>query len=320
MKQRCLATSPDNRLTELPPDSLQERLAAGAGPVWIDVEDYESEELAAWLESLAMSPGAVRACSEAGGRTQVCVFNREVFFELPALASEAGSERVVVAFLCTKNLCVTIHRKPVAALARTADALTRDMELLEASTAQLTSTILAGLSGPIIDGVDDIRSRVLKMRDQMDRDPDGVDLGEILDYGSAIRSLDAITSEHVVCFGKLKLLQSTVLDISGNNTFQTVASDAQYLDRAGDRLEKRLATLRDQYSMNQQDRTNQRLAVLTVISAIFLPATLLAGIYGMNFDVMPELHFPYAYPAALGLMVALAIGMLWYFRYRGWFK
>jgi len=48
--------------------------------------------------------------------------------------------------------------------------------------------------------------------------------------------------------------------------------------------------------------------------------TLLAGIYGMNFDVMPELHFPYAYPAALGLMVALAIGMLWYFRYRGWFK
>ncbi len=132
--------------------------------------------------------------------------------------------------------------------------------------------------------------------------------------------MDAITSEHVVCFGKLKLLGSTVLDISGNSAFQTVASDAQYLDRVGDRLEKRLANLRDQYSMNQQDRTNQRLAVLTVISAIFLPMTLLAGIYGMNFDIMPELHFRWAYPAVLVLMAAVAAGMLWYFRSKGWFK
>ena len=72
--------------------------------------------------------------------------------------------------------------------------------------------------------------------------------------------------------------------------------------------------------MNQQDRTNQRLAVLTVISAIFLPMTLLAGVYGMNFEVMPELHFRYAYPAVLVLMVAVAAGMILYFRSRGWFK
>lgn len=170
MKQRCLALSENDRLTEVPPSSLQERVEAGDGLVWADIEDSTDTELAAWLESLAMSPGAVRAFEEAGGRTQVRVFNREVFFELPGLASEAGSERVAVAFLCTKNLCITIHRKPVAALARTAHALTGDIELPEASTAQLVSNILAGLSGPVIDGISDIRSRVLEMQDQMDRD------------------------------------------------------------------------------------------------------------------------------------------------------
>jgi magnesium transporter len=208
----------------------------------------------------------------------------------------------------------------VAALAKTADALTRDVQLSGASTAQLASSLLVGLTGPLIDGVGAIRTRVLEMQDQMDRDPGGVELGEILDYSSAIRSLDAITSEHVACFGKLKLLESAVLDISSDSAFQTVASDAQYLDRVGDRLEKRLDNLRAQYSMNQQDRTNQRLAVLTVISAVFLPLTLLAGIYGMNFDVMPELQFGWAYPAVLLVMVAVAIGMIWYFRSRGWFK
>ncbi len=48
--------------------------------------------------------------------------------------------------------------------------------------------------------------------------------------------------------------------------------------------------------------------------------TLLAGIYGMNFDVLPELHYRHAYPLVLGLMVAVAAGMLWYFRSRSWFK
>jgi len=84
MKQRCWGMSSDNRLTELPLDSLQERLAAGDGPVWVDVEDPASTELGAWLESLTISPGAVRALAEAKGRTQVRVFNREVFFELAA--------------------------------------------------------------------------------------------------------------------------------------------------------------------------------------------------------------------------------------------
>jgi hypothetical protein len=107
MRKRFLALSEDHRLTELPPESLQARLSDGEGAAWVDVEDYTSEELEAWLESLRLSPGAVEACAGAGGRTQVALLNQEVFFELPALASDAGSERVSVAFLCTQNLCVT---------------------------------------------------------------------------------------------------------------------------------------------------------------------------------------------------------------------
>jgi magnesium transporter len=57
---------------------------------------------------------------------------------------------------------------------------------------------------------------------------------------------------------------------------------------------------------------------LTVISAIFLPLTLLAGIYGMNFSVMPVLGWKHGYPVALLLMVAIAGGMLWIFKRKGW--
>ena len=55
-----------------------------------------------------------------------------------------------------------------------------------------------------------------------------------------------------------------------------------------------------------------------MVAAIFLPLTLLAGIYGMNFDNMPELHVPWAYFAVLGFMAAVIVGMVWWFWARNW--
>ncbi|MBX6378738.1 MAG: magnesium/cobalt transporter CorA [Clostridia bacterium] len=66
------------------------------------------------------------------------------------------------------------------------------------------------------------------------------------------------------------------------------------------------------------DRTNAVMERLTVITAVFLPLTLITGIYGMNFRYMPELAWPYAYPATLAGMALLAAGLLVWFRQRGW--
>lgn len=66
-------------------------------------------------------------------------------------------------------------------------------------------------------------------------------------------------------------------------------------------------------------RTNEIMRVLTVLSAIFLPLTLVAGIFGMNFDNMPELRYQYSYFVVLGAMVTIAIGMLAAFRRNHWF-
>ena len=49
-----------------------------------------------------------------------------------------------------------------------------------------------------------------------------------------------------------------------------------------------------------------------------MPLTLIGGIYGMNFEAMPELRFAWAYPAVMGLMLLIAIGMYRFFRTRGW--
>ena len=72
--------------------------------------------------------------------------------------------------------------------------------------------------------------------------------------------------------------------------------------------------LMDMYMTTISNKMNEVMKVLTIMASIFIPLTFMAGIYGMNFDNMPELHFKYSYYYLLGVMVVVFFGMIWYRR------
>jgi magnesium transporter len=72
------------------------------------------------------------------------------------------------------------------------------------------------------------------------------------------------------------------------------------------------------YLSVQSNRLNDIMKTLTLIATVMLPITFIAGVYGMNFKHMPELDFVWGYPVALGLMLAVVIGCLLWFRHKGW--
>lgn len=74
----------------------------------------------------------------------------------------------------------------------------------------------------------------------------------------------------------------------------------------------------DAYLSVVSNRMNEIMKVLTIFSAIMLPLTFIAGVYGMNFDNMPELHSRYGYFTVVAIMVIVAIAMLIYFKRKGW--
>jgi magnesium transporter len=63
---------------------------------------------------------------------------------------------------------------------------------------------------------------------------------------------------------------------------------------------------------------NEIMKVLTIFASIFMPLTVIAGVYGMNFQHMPELVLPWAYPATLLFMLAIAAGLVVFFRWKKW--
>lgn len=77
-------------------------------------------------------------------------------------------------------------------------------------------------------------------------------------------------------------------------------------------------SLMDMYMSNMSNKMNEVMKVLTIMASIFIPLTFIVGVYGMNFDHMPELHWDYGYLGVWGLMIAMFIGLLVYFKSKNW--
>jgi magnesium transporter len=91
-----------------------------------------------------------------------------------------------------------------------------------------------------------------------------------------------------------------------------------YLRNDIENMHQRIISLRETYNSSLSANLNETIRTLTVIATIVLPLTLITGVYGMNFKVMPELTSEYGYYYALGLIAALGGGMILYFKRKRW--
>lgn len=85
-----------------------------------------------------------------------------------------------------------------------------------------------------------------------------------------------------------------------------------------DTIRDLLAGMLDLYISSVSNHMNEIMKVLTIFASIFMPLTFIAGIYGMNFQNMPELRMPWGYPIALGVMITIGVSLVAFFRWKKW--
>lgn len=112
--------------------------------------------------------------------------------------------------------------------------------------------------------------------------------------------------------------QHTKLSSDSKKQIRSVYDRLSYLRGNLENQHNRVIILREAYNSSLSATLNETIRTLTVIATIVLPLTLIAGIYGMNFDVMPELHWSYGYYYALALMAAVGVCLISYFKIKRW--
>jgi magnesium transporter len=119
---------------------------------------------------------------------------------------------------------------------------------------------------------------------------------------------------------QLENSESPFIQSSNLHYFRSLRSSCLSVLEEIDANKQILEGMANLYYAAQGQRMNEIMRVLTVVSAIFIPLTFIVGVYGMNFEHMPELKYTYGYYTVVGIMFALGVGLLAYFRKKGWLK
>lgn len=168
------------------------------------------------------------------------------------------------------------------------------------------------LREPLIRRFDDWR------RDLLDPKNPFEDWMAILDYTSDLRQLERLCEEQAQALKAWQEETATEFDDHLAVRYRDLDEHIQRVFKFATAQKQEAEALVQLHFSAMAHRTNEIMRVLTVLSAIFLPLSLVAGIFGMNFEYMPELKIHYAYYFALGGMVSLAVILLILFRVKRW--
>jgi len=321
MPANCVEITDALQLIRCPPEKAAELHHAGQSRLWLDLQPLEPAEFEGWLDRLGVTGLSRRLCLVARDRAGFYPLKDEILLVIPALVRGDESPGIVhVTCLCREDLLVTVHDHSVPG--DQVHAILQDAQtwLPEGSVAGLTAALMMGLSLDCLRRTVALRGTIVALDERMDRAPDTVEPEEIINRRSELLTIGAVVSDQLPIVKSLSETDKAFFQFGEAREYMNCAvTNLQAADVSMDWLGQRLDALRVALQMNQQDKTNHRLGMLTVLSAIFMPITLMAGIWGMNFEAMPELSLRFGYPLALGLMVAVAVGMFRYFRKHGWF-
>jgi len=117
---------------------------------------------------------------------------------------------------------------------------------------------------------------------------------------------------------RLERLESELVSETTGIYFRDVYDHTIQVIDTIEALRDMISGILDIYLTSVSNRMNEVMKVLTIIATIFIPITFIAGVYGMNFEFMPELKYRFAYPAVWGVILIVALVMIFYFRKKRW--
>ena len=313
------------RIRELEPSGVQEALAARDESLvgWLNVDGlHEPEVLRELRDHFDLHLLAMEDVASVGQRAKLDDYEGSIFLSLPVLSFHKATMTVEV-----EQLSLVLGPGWVLTFQESAgEVLEPVRERLKAAQGKIRGRGADYLAYALTDAVVDRYFGILEQLGDAAEELEG-------------RVMESPTPETLLGVNHLKrellVLRKTVWplrealgafartesDLVSESTQVFVRDVHDHVIQIIDTVEtlRDLASgMSDLYLSGVGHRTNEVMKVLTVMASIFIPLTFVAGVYGMNFEFMPELGIPWAYPALWVLMVTLGVSMLWYFRKRKW--
>ena len=308
-------------------NDLPELLADKTNIIWVDFQ-AESEAQVREAEEILLNVFkfhylTIEDCLETRNQPKVEAFPNYFYFILHGVKNETNSANFVTKELdgyLGENYVVTFHTEEFRSIERTKRQIRSTAYACRRGAAYLLHQILDQLVDLYIPVVDEFDQAINSLEERvflMKRGNNKI-LEEIMDVRRSVARLKRISARQLdvlyrISHGEFSQIPEQVLPF-----YRDVHDHLLRIADLAETYRDLVSGLFDIHFSVTASKTNDVMKVLAVFSAIILPLSLIAGIYGMNFDNIPELHTKYGYFITLGLMFIVGVGLLFYFWRKGW--
>jgi magnesium transporter len=304
-------------------EQLPELLADETNVVWVDMESPTTADEQVLLDVFKFHPLTVEDCRENRHYPKIEEFPGYLYFIVHGVRADTSPDHfntIELDGFLGRNYVITYHHESFRSINNVKQLIHTSTIACKRGAPFLLYQILDQIVDFYSPVLDDFDERIDKLEDDIFtlKSPNNEILEEIMDLKRGVLRLRRISTKQMDVFyrmsrGEFSLIDQNMVpfyrDIYDHLIRVTDLAES-YRDLIGGALEAYLSVV--------SNRLNEIMKVLTIFSAIMLPLTFIAGVYGMNFEHMPELATRYGYFVVWGIMIAVALGMLGFFWRRGW--
>ncbi len=302
---------------------LPQLLEDPSAVIWVDMESPTADDEQILLDVFHFHPLTVEDCRENRHYPKIEEFEGYIYFIVHGVTADTSSARfntIELDGFLGRNYVITYHHDFFRSIANVKQLLRTSPVACQKGPPFLLHQILDQVVDFYSPVLDDFDQRIDQLEDNIFnlKQPNNAILSEIMELKRSVLRLRRISVKqmdilHRMSRGEFSLIPDVMRPFYRDvydHLVRVVDLSESYRDLISGSLEAYLSVV--------SNRLNEIMKVLTIFSAIMLPLTFIAGVYGMNFDNMPELHSRYGYFAVLAIMIAVAVGMLLFFKRRGW--
>lgn len=290
--------------------------------IWLNIEGELTTALQQELQqTFGLHPLALQDASRDRHPPKIEDFNAHTFIILRGLSADSESidcDNILLAMFVSERFIVTRHLDRSLSIERTMTALESGSLSLSAGTGAIALKISRFVIKRYHKILFDLEVRLEELESVMLTTADDKVLAEVVLYKTDLTRLRRNFHYHVELFNTLRDEPFVPFDTSLAHEINDVCEHQHRAASLADLFYQVSSDLIDGYISISAHRLNNIMKVLTIITAIFVPLTFIAGIYGMNFEYIPELKHHNGYFIVWGVMLTITAVLIWLFRKRKW--
>ncbi|GAB3271537.1 magnesium transporter CorA family protein [Parahaliea aestuarii] len=303
---------------------VEEWRASDGAFMWLDIEGEVTSDIRALLVSLGCSELAITDSVRLRHPPKIEAFSDNTFVLFRGIAridDDLNLTPQQVGLWVGDNYLISVHRGLSVSINHFWQEPAENASL--ANPAELALRLLHFASGRYLDKILEFEDTLGELEDALLTGHSDSVMRELVGYRSRLRKLRRIFNYHHQMTTQLLHDGTPHLgcgdhDEANHHLRRDLYDRCERLFSLCNMYYEICGDLVEGYISLTSHQLNNTMKVLTIITAIFVPLGFLAGLYGMNFEHMPELHFRYGYFFILFLMISIAGGMLWLFRRIRW--